>query len=197
MDIKGIKINDIQNFFKDEKIKVYIVLGGAVLGILLYSTLAILPKTGSFFNTRKERNELKKQIDLVSDRVKMIANRIRRTEGLEKELEGYSEGLPAQKEIPEFLEGLSAIAAISGVKILSITPSGLKDAKDAGGKGHYKEMSINITAESGYHQLGQFISNLESGSRFISIEDLRIQNNENSPRKHDVKLTLKTYVSEQ
>jgi len=161
----------------------------------LYALLVVIPGTRNFLKKKSEVAVLKEQIDSVTDRVNRIESMTEKLDSLNTELEGYSGGLPDQKEIPELLEGLASIAKVSGVKILSITPLDLKESDDRDAKGYYKEMPITITAESGYHQLGQFISNLEEGSRFISIEDLRIQSNEASPRRHDVNLTLKTYVS--
>jgi len=56
-------------------------------------------------------------------------------------------------------------------------------------------MPIMITAKSGYHQLGNFISNLENEKRIINIEDLQIKYDASSPRMHNVVIMMKTYVS--
>lgn len=193
--MKNIDIDSIKDFLENEAVRANIARGGAVIAVLLYAMLVVVPGMGKFFKKKSEVEVLERQIDSVTDRVNRIDSMTEKLNSLKTELEGYSGGLPDQKEIPELLEGLASIAKVSGVKILSITPSDLKDSSDSGAKGYYKEMPITITAESGYHQLGRFISNLEEGSRFIAIEDLRIQHNEDFPRRHDVSMTLKTYVS--
>jgi len=175
--------------------KMYVVLGVTVVVAGIYLFLFIFPAFSKFLTVHREVQNLKDEIELVNGRVKMINNMTEKLEALELELESYSKGLPGQKEIPEFLEELSSVAKVSGVKILSITPSELKEAKSVEAREYYGEMPVFITAESGYHQLGFFINNIESGERFILVEDLNIQHNAESPRKHDVMLTLKTYVS--
>ena len=112
---------------------------------------------------------------------------------LRAEYEEYSKRLPGEKEIPEFLEGLASIAKTSKVKILSITPSELVPVEVEGKKeGYYKEMPISITAKSGYHQLGRFVADIETGKRFITISDINIRYDSNTPRMHNVKMGLKT-----
>ena len=91
---------------------------------------------------------------------------------------------------------MSSIAKTSKVKILSITPFALKAVKAEGKEiEYYKQMPILITAKSGYHQLGRFVSNLEKGGRFVTISDLRIQHDPAFPRMQNIRMELKTYVS--
>ncbi|MFH1837469.1 MAG: type 4a pilus biogenesis protein PilO [Candidatus Omnitrophota bacterium] len=195
MDMKDISIDSIKFFLQGEKTRGRAILIGAVITGFLYFTILVLPETMTFFSGLRETRELREQIALVRSRVELADTMTQRLGGLKKDLEEYAESLPDKKEIPEFLEGMSAIAKVSGVRIISITPAEIKDPDDEKSKGFYKEMPITITAESGYHELGSFISNLESGNRVVLIEDLRIQGREDSSRKHDIKMTLKTYVS--
>ena len=96
--------------------------------------------------------------------------------------------------LEKFLEELSQVAKASNVKILSITPMETKKTEE-GDNPYYSVMLVKITAKSGYHQLGGFVSSLENGKRFIEIEDIIIKNDEGFPRRHDVEMVLKTYVS--
>ena len=186
----------IKEFLKDEQSRVYAILGGIVIFALLYTTFAIIPGLYALSNASREVTDLNDAIDKVNGRIKQLDKMMEQLKTGRKELEGYSKGLPDQKEVPEFLEKLSSIARTSDVRILSITPSKLKiaEAGEKGG-GFYREMPVVITAKSGYHQLGSFISNLEKQERFITIENLRIQYDRNFPRKHDINMVLKTYVA--
>ena len=93
------------------------------------------------------------------------------------------------------LENISLIAQTSGVKILSITPSELKPLTVGKKSVYYFEMPISISAKSGYHELGRFIREIEQGKRVMTVEKLRIRNNKNTSRIHDVGLVLEAYVS--
>ena len=103
--------------------------------------------------------------------------------------------LPDEKDIPDFLQDLAATAKSSDVQILSVTPHGfVKDGK-SGKDEYYSEMPVVITAKSGYHQLGSFISSLEHGERFVTVEDLDIKYDSQNPRRSNVRMVLKTYVA--
>jgi type IV pilus assembly protein PilO len=105
----------------------------------------------------------------------------------------YEEMLPAAEEIPSLLENLSTMARKSNVKIVGITPMATK--KELKAKPQiYKEIPILISAKSGYHELGKFLSNLENSDRFMKIADIEIRTNRSTPKKHDVELLVVTYI---
>jgi type IV pilus assembly protein PilO len=160
-------------------------------------TFILVPKFGSLSKASRIVNDLNNKIEQLNVSVKRQTTMNEKLTELRKEYDGYSKRLPKEKEIPAFLEGVSAIAETSRMKILSLTPSGLK-AVESDGKEveYYREMPILLTAKSGYHQLGQFISNLERGERFINVSNLRIQYDSSHPRMHNIRMELGTYVSE-
>ena len=194
--IRNITIDDVRDFFADEKMRMYLILGGTVVIAVLCLVLVIVPRLTMLSRISTEARTLSDNISVTADRVKRIDSLSAKLKALRKELNGYSQGLPDQKEITEFLEDISAIAKTSAVKILSITPYGLETVKKGENKKvYYREMPIMVTAKSGYHQLGIFVNNLENGARFVTIEDLEIRYDKSTPRKHIVEMGLKTYVS--
>lgn len=196
IDLKTITPEQIKELLEDERVKRYLALGIAAGLMALYAFFMILPKFGVLSIVSGEVKNLNQKIDVVNERVKRLDKINAQIMEMKAELGGYSKGLPDEKEIPKFLENLSSVAKISDVKILGITPSELKVVKVKGKKsGYYREMTITITARSGYHQLGQFINNLEEGERFTTIRNLEIQQDSKSPRAHRIKLGLETYVS--
>ena len=186
----------VKDVLRDEESHIYVAIGTTLVVVMLYIILAIVPGVFMLSKTSREIRDLNDQITLVNARVNNLDKRTELLTELKQELAGYSEGLPHEKDIPVFLEDLSSMAKASRIKILGITPSELRTV-ETGGKSnmYYKEMLIVITAKSGYHQLGQFISNLEHGKRFITIEGLQVQYDRMFPRMHTVKIELKTYVS--
>lgn len=193
IDLDRIMPEKLKEVLGDEQARAYLYLGITAVLAVLYLTFVIIPKSTELSRTSGMVNELCGKIDRVNSRVKRLGVMTRKLGGLRVEMEGYSRALPGETEIPEFLEELSATARASRVKILSITPSEREGAEN--GNGYYRELPVLVTAKSGYHQLGNFISDLEKGKRFVTIEDLRIRYNSRSPRAHDVKLVLKVYVS--
>jgi Tfp pilus assembly protein PilO len=88
------------------------------------------------------------------------------------------------------------MAKDSDIKIVGIVPvlSKLKDDKSVKKGQTYQEIPILITAKSGYHQIGHFLSSLESADRFMKVTDINIKANKLSPKNHDVELIICTYI---
>ena len=75
---------------------------------------------------------------------------------------------------------------------LDIGPrSHLRDQKKAKA---YQEIPIMISARSGYHELGSFISKLENADRFMEVSDIKLKANSANFRKHNVELIVSTYL---
>jgi len=194
-DIKDLLPDKLKESLKDEQVRMYLIVAAAAVVVAIYLTFGIIPQAIKVSKTSGQIKEFLDSIDLVNGRVKRLDVMKKRLSDLQTELDSYAKGLPQQEEIPKFLEELSTIAKKSDVKILSITPSELALAGGEGEGGYYKEMSVLITAKSGYHQLGNFITSLEQSKRFINIEDLNMRGDNKTPREHNVKLILKTYVA--
>ncbi len=181
-----------------EKQKIYILAAiFGIAGIMIYYTLLLKPQFSGF-------TAINKEYSVIRDRVKngkaLIANEtgIRSQYGnLKKQAEYLEKRLPGQDKISSLLQDFSNVAESSGVKILSIKPleelaplsKQPKSANDS-----YAEFPILIESRAGYHQLGTFISKLETMDRFIKITDLNIIGTDSDPRHHNMKMRIITYV---
>ena len=115
--------------------------------------------------------------------------------------------LPAQEELPAVIERLSALANQTQVKIETIFPQrSLGDQKKTNvnpGKGKpsqpspsaYEEVLIQVEALAGYHQLGAFLSAVESGDKLVRVSSLRMVGNPREPKHHHIKLLLRAYFA--
>ena len=111
--------------------------------------------------------------------------------------------LPAQEELPAVIELLSDLATESQVKIQAIFPqrslNEKDDAKsgksDSADPGVYKDVVIQIDALAGYHQLGTFLSLVESGRRPMRLSSLRMAGDSKDPKRHHVKILIRAYFA--
>jgi len=191
-----IKIDKIKDLLKDPNMREYFIGGGIVFLAFIYFILAVLPAFSGFMKVSIEAGELSRKVQSAERIISRVDARIEKSKGLKEELGKHSKQLPAQKDITALLDGFSSIAGETNVKILSITPYDLKVMQTEGKEDkYYREMPIQITAKSGYHQLGDFVSSLEQGNRVIVIDDIKIWSDKNTPRLHNVNMMLKTYVS--
>jgi len=110
----------------------------------------------------------------------------------------YEKMLPAEQEMQSLLETLSAMAKATNIKIVGIAPvtssTTLRSEKGRDTNQIYQDIPILISAKSGYHELGAFLTNLEKSDRFMKVVDIEIKANKSSPKKHDVELIVCTYI---
>ena len=114
----------------------------------------------------------------------------RRLERLETELRDKEKGMEAANQIPSLLENLSKLAGRSGVRITSLDPP----EPSAGGPGKsYRSLPIQIKATAGTHELGRFLSSLETGETTFKVLDLKISQNAQNQKKHLIEMKVETY----
>lgn len=193
-ELKNIDFKNID--FKSKQAQMIILAAlVALLAIVLYFYFVFFPQVGRVMKligkTGKVRAELISARNAISDTAKLK----KRLEDYSAKVESYEKKLPAEQEIPSLLENLSTMAKESNIKIVGIAPAMPHTREDGGAKDQaYQEMPILISAKSGYHELGFFLSKLENSDRFMKVADIDIRANKSSPRKHDVELLVLTYI---
>ena len=97
-------------------------------------------------------------------------------------------------ETPALLENLSQKAQRSGVKITTLEP--MDAVKSAGANALYVALPIQIKATAGTHELGAFLSELETQKPFFRVRDLKISSNPLNERKHQIEMSMEIYRRE-
>ncbi len=108
-------------------------------------------------------------------------------EELKLTLETRDRSFISKDEIPALLENLSGEAQRSGVKIISLEPSGWSGDSP---KGTYFPLPIEMRANAGAHEFGRFLSNLETGETFFRVKNIRIAANPQNEHRHQIDLSL-------
>ena len=113
--------------------------------------------------------------------------------------------LSSEEELPAVIERVSGLATETGVRIQAIFPQRPVETAGAGTPSQqgaaasaslvYKEIPIQVDALTGYHQLGAFLSQVESGEKPTRVSNLRIAGNQKDLRRHSVKLVLRSYFT--
>ena len=117
-----------------------------------------------------------------------------------KDKQGVSENkIFSELELTMLLDDISTKALDSGIKIMQIIPQGTspddkeKDLVEGAGL-RLAPLMLRLEISCGYHQLGSFLSRIESNS-LISTSELKITVNSSYPAQQKVELTFKIYVS--
>ena len=176
------------------KVRILIILLSSVV-FMMYFRLLLQPQltrlTDIFSNMGKAMGDLK----AAESDISKVGNFVKTIEAYREKVDQYEKRLPVEQEIPSLLESFSSMAKSSNIRILGITPvtASFKEPKLDKNR-IYQEMPILISAKSGYYDLVQFLTNLENADRLTKVVDIDIKSNKMTPKKHDVELTVSTFI---
>lgn len=112
--------------------------------------------------------------------------------------------LPGEEELPQVIELLSDLAGRSQVKIQTIFP---QRAPEPPGQSPVppeqakvmpevsKEVLIQVDALAGFHQLGAFLSLVETGDKPMQVSSLQVMTDPREPKRLQVKLVFQAYFA--
>ena len=181
------------------KKRILLAYAGILLAALaIYFLVFLKPTLAKLSDLVPKAQALRMDIKAVQNELPFEDKLKQKLESLQGELGGYEKKLSREKEIPMLLESLSKMANESRVKILGITPlgktSGRQGTDVADNERIYQEVPIAISAESGYHALGDFISKLENDERYMQVSDMKITPNKVMPKRHNVEFIVYAYT---
>jgi Tfp pilus assembly protein PilO len=142
--------------FKNRKLVVIVV--PVLLGLFAGHTLVVRPGLRQLHMTQDELDTLSKK----EGSYNFILNN-------EKKMEGYQQALKGADKT-WLIEHINEAGSKSGVSINSISPDEQRKIGD-----HLLSIPVRVEAEATYHQLGEFVSQLESSEQFLKILNLSLQ----------------------
>jgi len=159
----------------------------------------------SFGKLSKDISSTQEEIRLLLSVVSSESELMEQEKALIISVEGLGSNFPNEGELPLTIEALSAMATKAHVRIRSIFPQRpidamkLKGGSDAKAKDTknlgYKEIPIQINGQAGYHQVGTFLSLIESSDKPMILSNFRISGNDKDPKRHNVQLLIVAYFS--
>lgn len=179
------KINEfLDSRTNREKIMIMAMGGALILAIdyflIVGPILGLFSKTAPAIDLRKQ--ELRALRDDQKNKKVIEQNWIL----AKNELAQKEKMFIAPNELPALLELLSRFAQNSGLRITSLTPV----ENVAADSGPYSKIPIKMNATAGTHELGKFLSAIESGEIFIKVTNLKIMANPQNEAKHTIELQL-------
>jgi len=124
---------------------------------------------------------------------------------LTQALDALRPALPKEEDLPATIQALSEAASQSGVRIQTIVPQRSVEtfrpaapaAKKTGTPAAppspplYRQIPIQIDAAAGFHQLGAFVTRMESGPQALRVSTLRVTSEKAKElRRHQITLTV-------
>jgi len=138
------------------------------IAILTAAIILLVSFIGSVFIYMPFRGSAKK----VESGISIERNRnvlIAKTRVLREHLNAYLERMPKSSESSWLLEEVSNIASKERIEVSSIKAGSPEKI------GHYTKLYVLLEVYSTYHQLGKFLSKIESQEKFFKVETLNMK----------------------
>jgi Tfp pilus assembly protein PilO len=192
------------NLASREQRLVLLVILCALIVVWAYATLlsAMARRTGALHREVKASHE---RIRLLGAIVANEAALQAQHQQVEQSVAEQRKLLPHEAELPAVISLLTDLASQSQVKIQTIFPqrASLAQTLSAGGSAspaeetgkYYRETLIQIDALAGFHQLGTFLSLVESANKPMQLVSLRITSNPKESKRHQVKMLIRAYFA--
>ena len=165
--------------------------GFAVAYVIVAVLLSFLIKSRvvSWRTTSVELKEKRAAVEEARELIKDEEKYRQEIVQMERRIKKYEDKLPERREVPKLFRELDEIAEHSQIKIISVGSEQSEESQ------HYLRYWRSLDLEGGYHELGRFINKLESSGRFIKVDDIQVSSNPENVLKHNIKLTVSTFVS--
>ena len=167
-----------------------IVLGaiGAVAVVALGWFVLLSPEQAHL--AALEQTNAALQLELTQNRAKVaeLARFRQELAELQQKLLALQDKLPSERETPAVYRSVSDAAHESGLGVSLFQP------KESKPMDYVNEIPIALTAEGGYHQLGDFFARVARLPRVVTVEELKVTALAKSRSTMRAEITLATYT---
>ena len=161
------------------------VLGLAILGAGTYFLL-LSPLATHVDSLRTQQASLQREVIAA----RAAANEVNRTRReiaeLTAKLDVLKDRLPTEKEMPALFRSVTDAAYQAGLQVALFQP------REGRIRDYYVEIPIGLTAESGYHQLGEFFEKVSRLPRLVNVAEIKVSGLTKGSAPLRAELTLAT-----
>jgi len=178
----GVDTSQFANLSPAKKFLIMLVVAALIPGLYWYS-----------FHRSKAKTIGHLRIDLSNKQAKLNENKaiVRNLPRFKEEVEKLNlrlgkvvQELPNSREIPNLLETISNLGAVSGLEVVFIKPRADVD------QGFYAEVPIQIKVKGGYHEMGMFMEAVSKLPRIINVSDITMGNPKEDDRSGAIVLDI-------
>ena len=177
-------------FLTDQPKSTKVAVGVIIVAVILIGgyVLLISPAQSTVEALRAKRETLQSEVTQSRALAANLAGFRQEAAALRRRLDAVRERLPSEKEIPPLYRTLSNLAFQSGLSVSVFQP------REPLPKDFYSEVPITVSAEVGYHQLGNFFERLARLPRIVNIGDFKLTGINKPNGSMQAELTLLTYT---
>jgi type IV pilus assembly protein PilO len=168
MDININKLNKLRNL--PVIVQVLIAAAPSLLIIALFVFLVYMPKNREMTTLQAKIVKLDSDISNAESKIRRLDDLIVENSMLREKLALLKEQLPEEKEVSVLLKQISELGQKAGLEILLWRP----EARKTNPEGLYVEIPVRVEVRTGYHNLGDFLSQISRLPRLVNISDLSL-----------------------
>lgn len=163
------------------------VLGLALIGAGAYFAV-LAPLQAAIGSLREQRASIERELAQARAGVADLARFRREVAELEQRIEQLRQRLPTDKDVPPLYRTLSDAAFQSGLAVSLFQP------REPRVRDYYSEIPISLTAEGGYHQIGEFLDRVARLPRVVTVGDFRLTGLGKAKPSLRAEVTFATYT---
>jgi type IV pilus assembly protein PilO len=179
----------IQSFIDGPKMP-KVILG--VLGLVVIAVggwfLLLSPVQAEVTVLEGRRQQLATELTVARAQVAELARFRREMAELQAKLDLLKAKLPTEKETPGLYKAVNEAAQAAGLGVSLFQPREPKP------RDYVAEIPITVTAEGGYHQLGQFFERVAGLERVVKVAEMKLVGLTKSRSALRAELTLATFM---
>jgi len=179
----------LQNFVDGPKLP-KVILGVLGLAVIVGAGwfLLVSPLQAEITTLEGRRTQLATELAQARSQVAELQRFRREMAELQAKLDVLKAKLPTEKETPALYRSLSEAAQGAGLGVSLFQP------REPRPKDYVSEIPITITAEGGYHQIGEFFEKVARLERVVKVGDLKLTGLTRSKSSLRAEMTLATYM---
>jgi type IV pilus assembly protein PilO len=190
VEVESLQFENVGSWPKSLRVIIFIVVFIVALVIGYFFDLSDLSDT--FNASRDDRLKLQANYARIYHQAINLDAYRKQVEEVKAQLELITQQLPTSSEEALLLDELSSQASSSGLQFRSIKPLGEQR------KGFYVEEPFEISMLGNFNSFGEFVSNLSSLRRIVTLHDFSIKDLSKGQGNLDITVVAKTYwISEE
>jgi len=168
--------------------------GILLISIIVFIMICIIPAVKSNGELRDKCAEMENNIIRSVRKIDDYPQLKKEKEDTENYVSTYLDRLLKEGDKTRLIGDVSDIAKKCNVKIVSMKPRPYLQELPEDFLKYLKPLSYELTLESGYHQFGTFLNEIERFEVVLKAEEFHIEPNEENEKIHLIRLILMTYA---
>ena len=166
-----------------------------LIGVVIFFFFVFFTPSLNTANMLSEKSiQVKNDVIRSRHKINDFPNLLDQRDALSCTVTEYEKKMIFDGDKTNFIGEISDLARKQNVAITSLRPLSASDEISDEIQGIYKALSYELLLESGYHEFGAFLNQVELMDVFVKIDSFNLDHTDGKNKKLNIKLIVSTYV---